>query len=183
MLLRSRQGRTSVRSGLCAVSQQIHKEFAYNISQSPVVIGRVVDFDFHHIIRFIDGMSEAERDDFPKLTKQGSSKRQLLIELSVTALCPPIPTNLLVWLRRFLTPTHTTHDIDVQYCVRDMPSGWQIKLFTPASTYASAAMSPQGDCRSGVPGKLQSSRRNKEMEKIVSAFVDAETMSVGLDKV
>lgn len=67
---------------LFRVSKQIHNEYLDAVYLRADIIARVVDFDFAHVITFIDNLAERARNTLPHINP--SSTRNIIILLDIT---------------------------------------------------------------------------------------------------
>ncbi|KAK4555041.1 hypothetical protein LTR86_007807 [Recurvomyces mirabilis] len=101
-------------SPLLRVSRQCNDEYTKVLRrEAPAIIAQVVDFDFSHVVKFLNSLTEIElnaiRTELPD--------RVLRIRIFATPHCPRNPESLHRWLRRCAHPTKKGHDIDFQYRV------------------------------------------------------------------
>ena len=110
-------GRLASRSAICRVSRQVHDEYLSVVYVSaPEIRAYVTNFNFAHIIKFLNQLSNRELSALPTLNIP--SERRLLIDIDVTETCPANPEELHRWLLRCEHPTKKGTNINASYVVR-----------------------------------------------------------------
>ncbi|SMY20496.1 unnamed protein product [Zymoseptoria tritici ST99CH_1A5] len=102
------------RSSLLSTSRQIRDEFLGVLdTHATPIMTTVVDFNFSHIIRFLDHLSDRELHALP--TVDAPSSRQFCIRLVINERCPPNPEGLQAWLLRCENPDKKGSQVATKY--------------------------------------------------------------------
>lgn len=120
------RGNLASASALSRVNRQIRNEFLPIIYIcAPKIVARVSNFDFRHIVTFLNRLSEAELQTLPSVTRP--NERKMEVELQVLCGAPQRglldTTNegalLMRWLKRANHPSKKGASIDISYVVVD----------------------------------------------------------------
>jgi len=115
------RGKLASRSTLCRVSKQVRDEYhAVLYMTTPYIKAHVKDFDFGHIVTFLNKLSDRELNALPTLSIP--TQRKLHIHTHITEACPGNPEGLQKWLLRCQHPTKKGTRIDVDYTVEGRKS-------------------------------------------------------------
>ncbi|KAK5123162.1 hypothetical protein LTR85_003360 [Meristemomyces frigidus] len=117
------RGKLLTQAALNTVSKQVSQDFQAMLYLSvPGVTAYVKDFDFGHVVTFLNKLSAAEMGALSTLTVP--TERKVSIKLEVTKNCPHNPESLHRWLTRCEHPTKKGTQIDVTYTAEgDDPTG------------------------------------------------------------
>lgn len=100
-------------SALPRVNKQVRAEFMAMVWLSADIQTTVLDFDFRHIVTFLNRLSDAELQALPSISVPAS--RKVKVELSVRLVCPLQPPLLPRWIKRADHPTKKGTGIDFKY--------------------------------------------------------------------
>ncbi|KAK5123220.1 hypothetical protein LTR85_003419 [Meristemomyces frigidus] len=113
-LHRRTKGKLASGTALCRVSKQVRDEYqAVLYISAPIIDAHVKNFDFSHIVTFLNKLSERELSALPTLNSP--THRKLRIHLEITRECPQNPEGLQKWLVRREHPTKKGKRINVEY--------------------------------------------------------------------
>ena len=104
-------------SAFSQVSAQIHNEYMPILAlHAKAIKPTVVDFDFRHIVTFINRLSAAELNNLPSLTKSNGRNIEITLHFTNRA---PFPDDYLLrrWLKRAGSTTKKGTMLDFQYSV------------------------------------------------------------------
>jgi len=113
-LHRRTRGKLASRTALCRVSKQVRDEYhAVLYMTTPYIEAHVKDFDFGHIVTFLNKLSDRELNALP--TSTIPTHRKLRVHIRITQACPHNPEGLQKWLLRRQHPTKKGTRIEVEY--------------------------------------------------------------------
>ena len=107
-------GRPMSNTALSLVSRQCRAEFLGVLHESAAdVTAFVIDFDFAHVLKFLDQLDERVRNQSLRGVEVAANQRAMQVVLKLTAASPsPARANLNSlheWLKRCSGPDHTHH--------------------------------------------------------------------------
>ena len=170
-------GKLATASPLCRVSHQVRGEYLGILYiEAPEIKACVKDFNFGHVIKFFNNLSERELNALPTINQP--SLRHLQINVDLTDACGESPDELRRWLRRCQNPTKKGTTIDASYVVRGRRGGpqrywdgaWNYTLYTSRDPHP---LSPVGKVYKGLRHSidwLPEGRTRDEAEKIFDAL-------------
>ncbi|KAF2171380.1 hypothetical protein M409DRAFT_18496 [Zasmidium cellare ATCC 36951] len=102
------------RSRLVGVNRQIRQEYRSLLTMvtSPIIF-KVVDFNFDHAVRFLNGLSDIDLKALPKIHTR--SQREVRIFLTVTRRCSKNAHELHFWLNRAGHDGEKGYNVKVKY--------------------------------------------------------------------
>ena len=117
-LKKNTRGNLACASGLSCLNSQVRSEFlAILILVAPQIVTLVTNWDFSHVVRYLNKLSDAELNALP--TVKTPSARSMDIQLRVTHE-PRFNIDFLTrWLNRMSHPTKKGTDLGVRYTVVD----------------------------------------------------------------
>jgi hypothetical protein len=115
----SRKCKTLVSSSpLLHTSRQIRAEFSSILNtHSTSVTTTVTDFNFAHVVRYLNSLSVRELDFLP--ARGAPSDRKFIIELQATKDCPSNPEGLRKWLLRCDDPKKAGTNVEMAYRISE----------------------------------------------------------------
>lgn len=109
-----KRGILSSRSPLILASKQVHDEYQAIIwKQAPRITATVKDFDFQHVVTFLNRLQDSQLDRRP--SGSSKSKRTITVELRLTPKYNGDKDLLRRWLRRFERSTKACSAVDICY--------------------------------------------------------------------
>ena len=159
----------------------MYTEFQYAVRKAPIVVRYVVDFNFDHVIQFIDQLSDKDITKFPKVTCNEPSQRLLSVELQITESCPKHPQGVRDCMNRSLNLAKRGHTINVQYKAHreHLLNSWDVNSLPSLAICRSSLLDL--NAHRHEPSRVKPSRRQLEMAKVVAVLektpVDAEATS------
>ncbi|KAK5123166.1 hypothetical protein LTR85_003364 [Meristemomyces frigidus] len=146
-------------SALPRVNKQVRNEFLSIALLSADIHTTSLDFDFRHIVSFLNRLSEAELQALSSTSTNIPSERTITVDLAISEDCPEEPDYFQRWLNRAGHPTKKGTNIDFQYklvaggsMLRNASQPWSAAAFKPR-----AALMAKG-------------RQKEEIMKIVTAL-------------
>lgn len=109
------RGILASRSPLNCVSKQIHNEYqAVLFNHAPHITAVVKDFDFQHIVTFLNGLSDSELKHLPSVSST-NHQRRITIELRLSSKFNGDTELLRRWLRRCDDHSKKGSGVDFSY--------------------------------------------------------------------
>jgi len=168
---RRARGKLLTVSPLTSVSKQVADEYqAILYITVPKVIASVKDFNFSHIVAFLNKLSDAEVNALPDLVAS-PGERQIVAQLEVTKSCSHNPETLHRWLTRCEHPTKKGIQLDLSYSATGDPPDW-IDYGPMGSKKESNASHVRTTLKKKLKevGKAEKGRMYQELEEIVAAL-------------
>ncbi|KAK3698132.1 hypothetical protein LTR37_017090 [Vermiconidia calcicola] len=164
----SRNGKLASESGLWAACRQTKEEYQDIVCQHASIAVAVVDFDFVHLITFLESLKE---DTLAMLS--APSNRQLLIKLKISSACERNSAGLHAWLDRFGHPEMRGTGVPFDYRARGFGlARFDFRVRPPAPLYP--GISPVFKALRAELDSETEGRRQQELEKIVLALAEAD---------
>lgn len=174
------RGRRLSKSPLMTLSKQVSEEYQAMLYFSvPGITAYVKDFDFGHVVTFLNKLSEAEVKALPSLNTANAApainiptERKVLVELEITKACAHNPESLHRWLTRCGHPTKKGTRLDVTYTAKG--DGGNVSVWTspyqPRSTASQVREVLQK--KATELGRVDKGRVYQELLKILQALND-----------
>lgn len=114
---RGRGNLETTERSLLSVSKQVRHEYRWSVHHFASIRAHVKNFDFGHVVKFLNKLSEHEVKELPTLNTgaNNAKSRKLLVVLEITPDCPENPESLQRWLLRCDHPTKKGTQLNTLY--------------------------------------------------------------------
>lgn len=152
----------AVGCALPRVNKQVRDEFMAVALLSADIRTTAMDFDFRHIVTFLNRLSDAELKALPSVTVP--SQRRITVDLIISDRCPVRPPYFQRWINRAGHPTKKGTNINLQY---NLASG---RTHHTGPPWVAGGQTPRFAAWKPLFKRLKEGREKEELGKITAAL-------------